>query len=460
MSLLIKDGEIVTADERHTADIWCEGETITRIGPNLPGPPGAEIIDAKGKYVFPGFIDPHVHVYLPAMGTFGKDTHESASKAALIGGTTTYIEMACPSRNEELLPGFEVWLDKARGHSACDYSFHLGMSRIDERTVQQAADIVKRGVASFKVYLAYKGTLGVSDEELFRILRLAKKLGVITTAHCENADLITTFQQQLLAEGKTGPEWHHDSRPPLVEADGVHHLTSIARLLDAHVYIVHTSCEEALRVALAARHYGAKIWIETLIQYLIADKSFAERPEFEGAKFVMSPPLRERRHQDFLWVGLRDRFISTVASDHAPFDFATQKQLGRHDFTRIPSGMPGIEDRVNLFFTHAVQFGPLGLHRFVDTASTQAAKIFGLYPRKGALQPGSDADIVVYDPDYRGTISAARHSMNVDYNPYEGRRIEGRPSVVTVRGQVAVRDGRFVGDIARGKFLAREPNHF
>jgi dihydropyrimidinase len=459
MALLIKNGEIITASSRYVADIWCENETITRIDRNLQPPPGAEVIDAKGKYVFPGFIDPHVHIYLPFMGTFAKDTHDTAGKAALVGGTTTFIEMICPGRTDEPLAAFELWLGKAQGHCACDFTFHMGATRYDEGAEKQFTEIVKRGISSFKIFLAYKGALGVTDEELYRTLRLAKKLGVITTAHCENADLVLELQQALLAEGKTGPEWHHESRPPLVEAEGVHHLMTFAKLLDAHVYIVHTSCEEALREAVAGKLAGVKVWVETLIQYLVTDKTYAERPDFEGAKFVMSPPLRDKRNQDILWNGLRDGLVSTLATDHAPFDFATQKRMGARNFTLIPNGIPSLEDRVKVLYTYGVQRGRLDLHRFVEVASTQAAKLFGLFPRKGAIQPGSDADLVVFDPAYHGTLSVKTQTMNVDYNPFEGLPIEGRPSVVTLRGQVAVRDGKFVGETGRGQFLQREPNH-
>ncbi len=459
MALLIKNGRIVTADERFVADIWCENETITRIDSNLSAPPGAEVIDATGKYVFPGFIDPHVHIHLPFMGTFAKDSHATASRAALVGGTTTFIEMICPSRTEAPLEAFELWLGKAQGQSACDFTFHMGVTRYDAEAEQQLRTIVRRGLSSFKIFLAYKGAFGICDEELYQTLRLAKELGVITTAHCENADLVLELQKRLLAEGKTGPEWHHESRPPMVEEEGVHHLMTFARILDAHVYIVHTSCSKAVRAALRAKLNGVKVWIETLIQYLLLDKTYAERPGFEGAKYVMSPPLREVKNQDVLWNGLRDGYISTLATDHAPFDFATQKRMGLEDFTKIPNGIPSLEDRVNVFYTYGVNRGRLDLHRFVDCASTQAAKLFGLFPRKGAIQPGSDADLVIYDPDYRGVISARNQTMNVDYNPFEGMSIEGRPSVVTVRGQVAVRDGKFVGDPSRGQFLQREPNH-
>jgi dihydropyrimidinase len=460
MSLLIKNGEIITASERYVADIYCENEIITRIDRNITAPPGAEVIDAQGKYVFPGFIDPHVHIYLPFMGTFAKDTHETASKAALVGGTTTFIEMICPARSDDPMAAFELWLGKADGKSACDFTFHMGVTRYDDAAESQFAEIVKRGLSSFKVFLAYKGAFGVTDEELYKTLRLAKKLGVITTAHCENADLVLELQKKLLREGKTGPEWHHESRPPLVEAEGVHHLMTFAEMHDAHVYIVHLSCDEALREAAAAKYRGVKVWVETLIQYLLIDKTYAERPNFEGSKFVMSPPLRDARNQPILWNGLREGLISTLATDHAPFDFATQKIMGRDDFTKIPNGIPSLEDRVNAFFTYGVKRGRIDVHRFVDAASTQAARLFGLFPRKGTIQIGSDADLVVYDPNYKGTISAKTQSVNVDYNAFEGMPIEGRPHVVTVRGKVAARDGKFVGEAGRGKFLKREPTHF
>jgi dihydropyrimidinase len=461
MPLFIRGGQIVTASDTYRADICCEGESITKIGADIgPPPPGATLIEAAGKYVFPGFIDPHVHIYLPFMGTYAKDTYETASKAALVGATTTLIEMICPSRSEEPMAAFELWKGKGLGHSACDFTFHMGVTRFDPSAERQLREIVKAGVASFKVFLAYKGAFGVDDAELYHTLRLAKELGVIVTAHCENADLVLERQKALLAAGKTGPEWHEPSRPESVEAEGVHHLMTFAAAHDAHCYIVHTSCEPAVREALAARERGVKVWIETLIQYLTLDKTYAERAEFEGSKFVMSPPLRDKRNQPFLWDNLANGNISTVATDHAPFDFKGQKEMGRGDFTRIPNGIPSLEDRVNVLYTSGVKSGRLDLNRFVDCASTQAAKVFGLYPRKGTIRVGADADLVVYDPSYAGTISARSQSMAVDYNPFEGMPIAGRPAVVTVRGQVAVRDGKFVGERARGQFLKREPSHF
>ncbi|HEX8279973.1 MAG TPA: dihydropyrimidinase [Chthoniobacterales bacterium] len=460
MAVLIKGGEIVTGDAQYVADIFCEGETITRIDRNIGAPPGAEVIDATGKYVFPGFIDPHVHIYLPFMGTFSKDNYETASKAALVGGTTTMIEMVCPSRDMSAAEGFRLWQEQAAGKSACDYTFHMGVTRFDEQNAAELREIVRAGIASFKIFLAYKGAFGIDDAELYHTLKLAKELGVIVTAHCENETLVAERQKELLGVGLTGPEQHHESRPPVVEAEGVHHLMTFAELTGAHVYIVHLSCDEALREALAGRHRGVHVGIETLIQYLVLDKTDAERPEFEGAKFVMSPPLRDRRNQAVMWNGLRSGEIQTVATDHAPFDFRDQKPMGRDDFTKIPNGIPSLEERVKLLFAHGVKTGKLDLQTFVNVASTNAAKTFGLFPRKGAIQIGADADLVVYDPNHRSTISAETQMMNVDYSAFEGWEIEGRPSAVTVRGEVAVRDGQFVGTIGRGQMLKREPTHF
>jgi dihydropyrimidinase len=459
MALLIRGGRVVTASDDLVADILCEGEVVTRVAPHIDPPQNAEIIDATGKYVFPGFIDPHVHIYLPFMGTYAKDTYDSASRAALVGGTTTLIEMCCPSRTEEPLEAFELWKSKATD-SACDYTFHMGVTRFDESAASQLRQIVNQGIASFKIFLAYKGAFGITDQELFDALSLAKELGVIVTAHCENETLVAALQQKLLAEGKTGTEWHERSRPTRVEAEGVHHLMTFAELTGAHVYCVHTSCRESLEVVQAARLRGVQAWIETVIPYLTLDRTYSEKPNFEGAKYVMSPPLRDPIHKPYLWAGLRSRLISTVATDHAPFDFAGQKEMGRDDFTLIPNGIPSVEDRVNLLYTHGVRRGNIDIRTFVDAASTQAARLFGLYPRKGTIQPGSDADLVVYDGDYRGKISAETQLMNVDYSAYEGWEIEGRPTVVTVRGEVQVRDGQFVGTLGRGQLLTREPTHY
>jgi len=455
MPLLIKNGEIVTASERYQADIWCEGETITRIASDIEAPAGAEIIDATGKFVFPGFIDPHTHIYLPFMGTYAKDTYETGSKAALIGGTTTLFDMCCPSRKESAAEGFATWKAQAEGKSACDYSFHMGVTRFDENAAAQLREIVAAGISSFKIFLAYKGAFGIDDVELYQTLKLAKELGVVVTAHCENETLVDERQKELLAAGLTGPEQHYESRPPMVEAEGVHHLTTFAEALGTEIYIVHLSCREALEKAVAARLRGVKVSVETLIQYLLLSNEDTKRPDFEGSKYVMSPPLRNASNQDVLWSALQSGLVQTVATDHAPFDFARQKPMGATDFTKIPNGIPALEDRVNLLYTYGVTTGRIDLQTFVNVASTQAAKIFGLFPRKGTIQPGADADLVVFDPAWRGEIRAATQTMNVDYSAFEGWPLKGRPSVVTVRGEVAVRDGKFVGTVGRGRLLAR-----
>lgn len=455
MALLIKGGEIITADSRFAGDILCEEESILEVGRDLPVPAGGEVLDARGKYVFPGFIDPHTHIYLPFMGTFSKDTYDTGTRAALVGGTTTIFDMCCPSSAEEAQSGFELWKSQAEGKACCDYSFHMGVTRFDENSADQLRSIVAEGIQSFKVFLAYKGAFGVNDEALFKTLTLARELGVVTTAHCENETLVAELQKTLLAAGRTGPEAHHDSRPPRVEAEGVHHLMSFAEMTGARVYIVHLSCREALEEALRARQRGVQVWIETLIQYLTLDKTFAEKPGFEGAKYVMSPPLRDKSNQDVLWDGLRQGLIDTVGTDHAPFDFATQKPMGAADFTKIPNGIPALEDRITLLHSYGVLTGRIDLNTMVRVASTNPAKIFHLFPRKGTIQPGADADLVVFDPEWRGTLTAKHQTMNVDYNAFEGWPVQGRADTVLLRGQVMVHGGKFVGEPGRGKFLAR-----
>lgn len=458
MPLLVKNGEIVTADSRYRSDIYAEKETITRIGEHLEAPPDAEIVDATGKLVFPGFIDPHVHIYLPFMATFAKDTHETGSIAALIGGTTTYIEMCCPSRIDDALEGYHLWKSKAAGKSACDYTFHMSVTKFDDATEAQLCEIVRDGITSFKIFLAYKNFFGIEDGEMYQTLSLAKRLGVIVTAHCENAELVSQLQGALVAEGKTGPEWHERSRPESVEAEGTHRFATFLENTGATGYVVHLSCEGALKAALAGKERGVRIFIESVVPHLFLDKSYAERPGLEGMKHVMSPPLREKRNQTVLLNALAAGLIDTVGTDHCPFD-QEQKLLGKDAFTQIPNGIPSIEERVNLLYTYAVKKGLIDIHRFVDAASTRPAKLFGLFPRKGTIAVGGDADLTIYDPSYKGILSAKTQHTNNDYNGFEGMQIEGRPSVVTVRGRVQVKDGRFVGERGQGKLLRREPAH-
>jgi len=447
---------LVDYDGRRKADIYCEGETITRVGENLDAPAGTTVIDAKGKYVFPGFIDPHVHIHLPFMGTFAKDTHETGSKAALVGGTTTFIEMCAPNRTMDLLDGYDEWKSLAAGKASCDYAFHMSVVKWEDKTSDQLDKVLADGTTSFKIFLAYKDFFGVYDDELFNVLTYAAKHGVTVAAHTENADLVALMQARLLAEGKTAPMYHEKSRPDFVEATGVNHFATFLQLTGAKGYVVHLSNAKALEAAVTARKRGVKLGVEAVIPHLILNKSYAERPDFEGAKYIMSPPLRTTADNEALWNGLASGLVDTVATDHAPFDFGAQKIMGKDDFTKIPNGIPAIEDRINLLYTYGVSRGSLSLERFVEVGSTNAAKWFGLFPRKGTLRVGADADIVVYDPNAKGTFSVKTQSMNIDYNGFEGMEYDGKPSVVTVRGNVQVQDGTFVGKTGIGKMVKRE----
>ncbi|MGJ8634079.1 MAG: dihydropyrimidinase [Luteolibacter sp.] len=471
MSLLIKNATVVTEDSQFLGDVLCSDGIISEVGDGLSCE-AAEVIDGTGKYLFPGFIDPHVHIYLPFMGTVSKDDYATGSKAALMGGTTTLIEMCCPARTEDPRDAIKLWKSKAAGISSCDYTFHMGVTRFDETTAEAIRGIVsEEKITSLKIFLAYKGAFGIEDSELYKTLALAAELGVVVTAHCENAELISETQQKLLGEGKTGPEWHEPSRPVSVEAEGCHHLMAFAELTGAEVYVVHTSCIPAVEVVVEARERGVKAWIETVAPYLVLDSSHAELPEFEGAKFVMSPPLRAKKHGDYLWEKIADGTIDTVGTDHAPFDFNTQKRMGHPvealdaemsptgkpgNFTLIPNGIPSVEERVKLLYTDGVCEGKIDLQTLVRSCSTKAAKIFGLYPRKGVIAVGSDADLVLWDPGFEGEISVATHSMATDYSAFEGKKIKGRAEVVTVRGQVMVRDGEWKGEGGEGRFLERE----
>jgi dihydropyrimidinase len=454
MALLIKNGEIVTSEARYFADIYVEDETITRIGANLEAAPGTEIIDATGKLIFPGFIDPHVHIYLPFMATFAKDTHATASKAALIGGTTTFIEMCCPSRNDDALEGYHLWKQKAEGTSACDYAFHMSVTKFVAETESQLRAIVADGTTSFKIFLSYKNFFGVEDGELYQTLALARQLGVITTAHCENAELVSRLQAKLLSEGKTGAEWHEPSRPENVEAEGTTRFATFLETTGAEGYVVHLSSKPALDAAVRAKLRGVKISVESVLPHFLLDKTLAEQKGVDGMKYIMSPPLRDKRNHAELWSALAAGLIDTVGTDHCPFDLE-QKAMGAGNFTLIPNGLPGLEERVQLMWTHGVCTGRVEIHRFVDAMSTRAARLFGLYPRKGVIAAGADADLVIFDPKWKGVLSVKTQHTNNNYNGFEGWPVEGRASVVTVRGKVQARDGEFVGEPGRGRFLKR-----
>jgi len=463
MPILLKNGRVINADTDERADVLIDGETIVEVGPDIDAgalPEGTEIIDAAGMCVMPGFIDPHVHIHLPFMGTNAIDDHDSATRAALMGGTTTIIEMICPGPEEEPRDAFNTWKGLARASANCDFTFHLSVVRFDELAREQIRELVaQEGVASFKIFLAYKGALDINDEHLMGLLEMARELGIIVTAHCENAEAIDAMQAKLIAQGRTGPEWHEPSRPCSVEASGVNHLCTFAELTGAHVYIVHTSCGAALEQARLARERGVNVWVESVAPHLVLDSTFAERPDFQGAKYVMSPPLRDAGEQDALWEGIASREISTIGTDHAPFNFVGQKDMGRDAFTKIPNGMPSIQERIDLVHTHGVRQGRIDLMTMVDACSTQAAKIFGMYPKKGVIAPGSDADIVIYDPDAAGAFDLSQSQSRTDYSAFEGMERLGRTNTVLLRGKVMVRDGVFCGDIGQGQYVPREPSH-
>lgn len=471
MSLLIKNGEIITAEKRYQADILTENGTIKEIGQNLTSST-AEIIDATGKFIFPGFIDPHVHIHLPFMGTAARDDWATASKAAILGGTTTLIEMCCPARNEDPVEAIKLWKSKAHCQSHCDYTFHMGVTKFDETTADSLKKVVsEEHITSLKIFLAYKGAFGIQDEELYKTLTFAAENNLIVAAHCENAELVAQNQQKLVSQGKIGPEYHEPSRPISVEAEGCHHLMTFAQATGAEVYVVHTSCIPAVEAIEAAQKRGVKAHIEVVAPHLTLTSAHAELPDFQGAKYVMSPPLRTQENIDYLWEKLAQGSINTVGTDHAPFDFADQKQMGHPEnaldangqptgkpgnFTLIPNGIPSIEERVKLLYNDGVLAGKIDLQTLVRTASTNAAKIFNLYPKKGAIEVGSDADLVIWDPEWRGEISVKTHHMATDYSAFEGKQIQGRPEVVTIRGKILVRDGQWVGKEGKGKFLIRE----
>lgn len=460
--LVVINGTVCSSRDTRRADVGVTGGRITAV--SAPGSleagihAGTRVIDASGKLVMPGFIDPHVHIHLPFMGAFAIDDHDSASRAALAGGTTTFIEMICPAPDQEPLSAFQEWSSKAR-NSLCDYSFHLGVVRFDDTAKQQITQIVREhAITSLKVFLAYKGALDVSDDTLYRVMSLARELGCVVTAHCENADAIWHTQQRLLHEGHTGPEWHEPSRPPFVEAEGVTRLTTFAQLTGAECYIVHTSCADAVRAVAEARSRRVNVHVEVVVPHLAFDKSFAARPDFEGAKYVMSPPLREQSHVDFLWKAIRGGTIDTIATDHAPFNFLKQKEMGRGDFTKIPNGIPSIQERVLFMHTLGVAKGLITIPQLVDLCSTKAAKIFGMHPRKGAIEVGSDADIVVFDPTSRGVFTRETSFSKTDYCAFEGMERIGAVTHTIRRGAVMYTDGRIVAPPASGVLVSRTPN--
>lgn len=457
MSVLIKNGRVITAVDDYMADVFIENETVTQIGTNLEME-ADETIDASGKYLFPGGLDPHTHLDMPFGGTTSADDFESGTLAAAYGGTTTLIDFAIQTKGQSTLEALDVWHEKADGKTAIDYGFHMIVTDLDDDRVHEMKLLADAGVTSYKLFMAYPGVLYVDDGTIYRAMRKAGEDGTVVCMHAENGIVIDEIVKRALAEGKTEPKYHALTRPTRMEAEGVHRAISIAEVAEVPVYIVHLSSADALEQVMLARNRGVHAFAETCPQYLFLDYSYYEKEGFEGAKYVMTPALREKWNQDELWKGLRFGNLQSISTDHCPFCFKDQKTLGIDDFSKIPNGGPGVENRMSLVFNGGVNAGRISLNKFVELTSTAAAKTFGLFPKKGTIAVGSDADIVVFDPNRKETISVdnpCTHHMRVDYNAYEGFEVTGFTETVLSRGKVIIKDGDYHGKKGDGQFLKR-----
>jgi len=458
MRTLIANGTIVTADGSYQADVLVDGETIGQIGRDLAaaGVTADETIDARGAYVIPGAIDVHTHMELPFGGTFAKDTFETGTRAAAFGGTTAIVDFAVQGRGKSLREGLDAWHAKAEGNAVVDYGFHMIMSDVNDATLAEMDQLVAEGVPDFKLFTAYPGVFYSDDGAIFRAMQRTARNGGLIMMHAENGLAIDVVAADLVAEGKTDPLYHGIARYPIFEGEATNRVIRLAEAAQVPVYIVHLSARDALNAVRDARDRGAQAFAETCPQYLFLSLDNLGNG-FEGAKFVCSPPLRPVDHQDELWTGLVKDDLQVVSTDHCPFDFEGQKELGRGDFRKVPNGLPGVEDRVDLLHDGGVAGGRLTKERWVELISTAPAKLFGMYPRKGAIAVGSDADLVIYDPNVKHTISATTHHMDVDYSCYEGREVTGQSRTVLSRGTVVVRDREWVGPAGHGRFLRRAP---
>ena len=455
MSILIRNGTVVTAERTVAADILIEGERIHRVAAAIPLEPSHRVIDATGMLVLPGGIDAHTHLDMPLGNIRSSDDFETGTRAAAFGGTTSIIDFATQPRGTRMREAFETWRGKAEGRATIDYGLHMIVTDLGNAGLEDMDALVSEGVTSFKLFMAYPAALMVDDGAIFETLCRTSRNGGLILIHAENGSVIDVLVRRALAEGKTAPVYHALTRPALAEAEAVHRAIALAEMAGAPIYIVHVSSEDALNQVREARERGVPVFAETCPQYLLLSVDDLARPGFEGAKYVLTPPLREKRHQPKLWEGLIDGHLQVVATDHCPFRFQDQKSLGKDDFTKIPNGGPGIENRLELLYHFGVNEGRLGLNRFVELVSTAPARIFGLYPRKGELLAGSDADIVIWDPLAEHVISAETHHMRVDYSMFEGFRVKGTARTVLSRGEVIMENGRFAGRSGRGQYLKR-----
>ncbi|MEO7273146.1 MAG: dihydropyrimidinase [Vicinamibacterales bacterium] len=454
MSLLIRNGTVVTATDMYRGDVYIEGERITTIGSALTMP-ADRVIDATDKYVLPGGIDVHTHLDMPFGGTTSADDFESGTIAAAHGGTTTIVDFAIQYRGQTLHHAMDTWMAKAQGKAAIDYGFHMIITELTDQVELEMDALVRQGITSFKLFMAYPGVFMLDDASIFRALLRSGKNGGTICMHAENGGVIDVLVKQALAEGKTAPKYHALTRPVRAEAEATHRAIALAEIADVPIYIVHLSSAEALEMVTEARDRGLPAFAETCPQYLFLSYDNYEEPGFEGAKYVMSPPLRAQATQDRLWRGLAFNDLQAISTDHCPFCMKEQKVLGHDDFSKIPNGAPGIETRMSLVYDGGVRTGRISLNRFVELTSTSPAKIFGLFPRKGTIAPGSDADIVIFDPAKTMRLGVETLHMKVDYNPYEGREVTGVTETVISRGRVIIDDGRFVGRAGDGTFLKR-----
>ena len=458
MRTLITNGTIVTADGSTVADVLVDGETIAAIGANLPGAgtTADATIDAAGRYVIPGAIDVHTHMELPFGGTFAKDTFETGTRAAAFGGTTSIVDFAVQTRGKSLREGLDAWRAKAEGNAVVDYGFHMIMSDVTDDSLAEMDLLVDEGIPDFKLFTAYPGVFYSDDGAIFRALKQTASNGGLIMMHAENGPAIDVVAAEYVAGGRTDPYYHGVVRDPIFEGEATNRVLRLAEAAGVPIYIVHLSAREALDAVRASRDRGLPAFAETCPQYLFLSLDDLGNG-FEGAKFVCSPPLRPADHQEELWRGLLKDDLQVVSTDHCPFDFHGQKELGQGDFRKIPNGLPGVEDRVDLLHDGGVLAGRLSRERWVDVIATGPAKLFGMYPQKGTIAVGSDADIVVYDPNRSHTISARTHHMDVDYSCYEGREVRGGSDVVMSRGTIVVRDGEWTGPAGHGRFIKRSP---
>ncbi|MGB0036599.1 MAG: dihydropyrimidinase [Candidatus Acidiferrales bacterium] len=453
---VIRNGTIVTATDTYASDVGISAGKIAAIGRDLPIEGAGNVVEARGRYVMPGGIDVHTHLDMPFGGTTSADDFQSGTVAAAFGGTTTLIDFAIQYKGQTLRQAFDTWMKKADGKAVIDYSFHCIITELADAQLAEMKALVREGVPTFKLFMAYPGVFMLDDASIFKAMGSAANSGGMICMHAENGGAIDVIVQRALAEGKRAPKYHALTRPVTAEAEATSRSIALAEMAGSPVYIVHLSCNEALEKVREARDRGLPVYAETCPQYLYLSLENMDAPGFEAAKYVFTPPLREKWHQEKLWQGLAKDDLQVVSTDHCPFCFKEQKELGKDDFTKIPNGGPGIEHRLSLVYSggvHGKRFSP---NRFVQLVSTAPAKLFGLYPRKGTVAVGSDADLIIFDPDEEQTISAKTHHMRVDYSMFEGIRVKGIPKIVMSRGRIIVDNGRFTGKPGAGEFVKRE----